>query len=293
MLDIESLTVYVNGEFVPGPEARISVFDRGLLYGDAIFEGIREYSGRVFKLDEHLDRLYESAQVIDLEIPLGKAEMKEVILETLRRNQLQDAHIRPIVTRGVGSMGVGPGDQLMPTVIVFAHPWAPFLGDAGITMKTVAVRRVPPQSIDSRVKHVGYLNSVLAKLEARAACADEALILDIPGFVAEGPGENFLIVKDNVVVSPTTINILNGITRRTVLALARKAGLRTEEKNLTLGDVYTADEAFVCGTGAEITPVVKVDGRVIGPGVAGPVTRRLMVAFKELVRTEGTPVYDG
>ena len=292
MLDIESLIVYVNGEFVPGPKASISVFDRGLLYGDAIFEGIREYSGRVFKLDEHLDRLYESAQVIDLEIPLGKAEMKEVVLETLRRNQLQDAHIRPIVTRGVGSMGVGPGDQLTPTVIVFAHAWAPFLGDEGIAMKTVAVRRVPPQSIDSRVKHVGYLNSVLAKLEARAACADEALILDIQGFVAEGPGENFLIVKDNVVVSPTTINILNGITRRTVLALARQAGLRTEEKNLTLGDVYTADEAFVCGTGAEIAPVVKVDGRVIGPGVAGPVTRRLMAAFKELVQTEGTPVYD-
>ncbi len=291
MLNIADLIVYINGQFVPGPEAKISVFDRGLLYSDAVFEGIREYSGRVFKLDEHLDRLYESAYVVCLRIPLSKAEMKEVILETLRRNRLQDAHIRPIVTRGVGAMGVDPSDDLSPTVIVFAHPWAPFLGEEGITMKTVAVRRVPPQSIDSRVKHVGYLNSVLAKLEARAASADEALILDIYGFVAEGPGENFLIVKDGALISPTTVNILNGITRRTVLALAQQAGLKTEEKNLTLGDVYTADEAFACGTGAEIVSVIEVDGRPIGTGVPGPITGQLIAAFKELVQKEGTPVY--
>lgn len=291
MLDITDLSVYVNGRFVPGPEASISVFDRGLLYGDAVFEGIREYSGRVFRLDEHLDRLYESAQVIGLNIPLPKAELKEVILETLRRNRLQDAHIRPIVTRGVGAMGVDPSDQLTPTVIVFAHPWAPFLGERGIRMKTVAVRRVPPQCVDSRIKHVGYLNSVLAKMEAKAASADEALILDIHGFVAEGPGENFLIVRDSAVISPTTINILNGVTRRAVLELARQAGLVTEERNITLGDVYTAHEAFVCGTGAEIVPVVEIDGRRIGAGTPGPVTRQLTASFKELVQREGTSVY--
>ena len=204
---------------------------------------------------------------------------------------MQDAHIRPIVTRGVGAMGIHPGDQVTPTVIVFAHYWAPFLGDEGITMKTVATRRVPPQSIDSHVKHVGYLNSVLAKMEARAASADESLILDIRGFVAEGSGENFLIVKNNVVISPTTVNILNGITRRTVLGLAQQLGLETEERNLTLGDVYTADEAFVCGTGAEIVPVVEVDARTVGTGAAGPITRQLMASFKELVQKEGTPVY--
>ncbi|MBC7264478.1 MAG: branched-chain-amino-acid transaminase [Chloroflexi bacterium] len=285
------MIVYINGDFVPGPQAKISVFDRGLLYADAIFEGIREYSGKVFKLDEHIDRLYESAQIIGLRIPLSKAEMKGVILETLRRNKLQDAHIRPIITRGAGTMGVDPGKGLEPTVIVLAHPWEPFLGTEGITMKTTAVRRVPSQCVDSRVKHVGYLNNILAKLEAKAAGADEALMLDINGFVAEGPGENFLIIKDKVVISPTTVNILNGVTRRTVLTLAREAGLETRETNLTLGDVYTADEALVCGTGAEIVPVREIDGRLIGHDVPGPITSMLIEAFKELVKREGIPVY--
>ncbi len=291
MLNVEELVVYINGKFVPGPQATISVFDRGLLFADAVFEGIREYSGRVFRLDTHLDRLYESALIIGLVIPLAKDELKEVILETLRRNRLQDAHIRPIITRGVGAMGVGPGKESSPTVIVFAHPWKPFLGDQGITMKTAAIRRVPPACVDSRVKHTGYLNNILAKLEADAAEADEALMLDVNGYVSEGPGENFLLVKDGVVISPLTINILNGVTRRTVLELAHQASIPTGERNLTLGDVYTADEALVCGTGAEIVPVVRVDGRPIGSGGPGPITRLLTVAFRELVQREGTPVY--
>jgi branched-chain amino acid aminotransferase len=291
MLNLEELTVYINGRFVPGNQATISVFDRGLLFGDAVFEGIREYSGRVFKLDEHVDRLYDSARIISLTIPLSKEEMKQAILETLRRNRLQDAHMRPIVTRGVGALGVGPGRDVNPTVIIFAHPWKPFLGDQGIALKTAAVRRTPPECIDSRVKHTGYLNNILAKLEADAAGANEALLLDVHGFVTEGPGENFLLIRGGAMVSPTTTNILNGITRRTVMELARQAGLRTEERNLTLGDVYTADEALVCGTGAEIVPVVRVDGRPIGSGEAGPVTRSLMTAFRQLVQQEGTPVY--
>jgi branched-chain amino acid aminotransferase len=291
MLDISSLKVYVNGSFVPGPDASISVFDRGFLYGDAVFEGIREYGGRVFKLDEHIDRLFESALVINLRMPLSKDALKGAVVETLRRNELRDAHIRTIVTRGRGEMGVDPGVSLTPTVIIFAHPWAPFLGASGIRMKTVAVRRVPPQSLDSRVKSVNYLNSVMAKIEARAAGADEALILDLNGYVTEGPGENFLIVKGGAVISPTTINILDGVTRRTALALATEAGFATLERNLTLGDVYTADEAFVTGTGCEIVPVVEVDGRPIGSGKPGPITLRLMTAFRELVSRAGTPVY--
>ena len=300
MLDVTNLIVYINGAFLPGREARISVFDRGLIYGDAVFEGIREYSGRVFRLDEHLDRLYESAQVFNLRVPLSKMEMKEVILETLRRNQLQDAHIRPIITRGVGVMGVNPGQEYTPTVIVLAHPWAPFLGEEGIRVKTAAVRRVPPQCLDSRVKHVGFQNSVMASLEASAAGANEALLLDVHGFVTEGPGTNFLIVKNSVLISPTTVNILDGITRRTVMALAQEAGMATAEKNLTLGDVYTSDEAFMCGTGAEVVPVVEVDGRRIGlgtpsrpdgTGMPGPVTRQLMDSYKALVHREGTPVW--
>ncbi len=291
MIDIDNLVVYVNGQYVPGPQATISVFDRGLLYGDAVFEGIREYSSRVFKLDEHLDRLYDSAHLTGLFIPLTKAQMKEVILEVLRRSHLQDAHIRPIVTRGERVMGVDPRGDMTPTVIVFAHPWPPFLGTQGITMKTTSTRRIPPQSLDSRIKHVGYLNSIIAKLEANAAGAGEALILDMNGFVAETPGANFLIVKNGAVFSPTTVNILDGITRRTMLALAREAGCRTEEKNLTLGDVYTADEALVCGTGAEIVPVAEVDGRRIGSVCPGLITCRLAAAFHELVRREGTPVF--
>lgn len=285
------MTIYVNGEYLPGPKAKISVFDRGLLYGDAVFEGIREYDGKVFKLDEHIDRLYESAQVIALKIPVGKEELKEIILEVLRRNYLRNAHIRPIVTRGCGGMGVDPSNSNQPTLIVFAHEWAPFLGDKGISVKTVSIRRTPPQSIDSRVKHVGYLNNVLAKLEAKVSHADEALILDINGYVAEGPGSNFLIVKDGVVISPTTLNILNGITRRTVLQLADELGYPTEEKNITLGDVYTADEAFMSGTGAEIVPIATVDGRTIGQEAPGEVTCKLISAFRELVKREGTPVY--
>ena len=188
-------------------------------------------------------------------------------------------------------MGVDPGSDLTPTVIIFAHPWAPFLGTQGIRMKTVAVRRTPPECLDSRVKHVGYLNNILAKLEAKVAGADEALMLDVRGFVTEGPGANFMIVKDRVLISPTTINILNGVTRRTLLALAHEAGLQTAERDLTLGDVYTADEAMMCGTGAEVVPVREVDGRSIGAEAPGPVTRRLMDAYQELVHRKGTPVY--
>jgi branched-chain amino acid aminotransferase len=291
MLDIANLIVYVNGKFVPGPEARISVFDRGLLYGDAIFEGIREYSGRVFKLEEHLDRLYDSAQITAIKIPLTKAQMRDVILQLLRRNKLMDSHIRPIVTRGERVMGVDPRGDLTPNVIVLAHPWPPFLGEEGITMKTASTRRIPPQSLDSRVKHVGYLNGIMAKLEANTAGAGEALLLDMNGFVAETPGANFMIIKNGAVLSPTTLNILDGVTRRTVLTLAREAGYKAEEKNLTLGDVYTADEAIVCGTGAEIVPVREVDGRPIGTETPGLITRQLVRAFKELVQREGTPVY--
>lgn len=291
MVDLSGLKVYVNGRFIPSEEASVSVFDRGLLYGDAVFEGIREYDGRVFKLDEHVDRLYASARILRLEIPHTRAEMKEIILATLRENKLMNAHIRPIVTRGPGALGIDPRGA-KPTVIVFAHPWDPFLGDQGITMKTVAVRRIPPQCLDSGAKCVGaYVNSVLAEIEAKIAGADEALVLDTQGFVAEGPGENFLAVKGGRLISPPLTNILNGVTRRTVMALAQELGIPTVETNLTLGDVYTADEAMLCGTAVEIVPVREIDGRKIGEQVPGEITARLMQAFRELVRKEGTPVY--
>lgn len=289
-MDTSGLIIYVDGSYVSAQDAKISVFDRGLLYGDAIFEGIREYNYKVFKLREHIDRLYESAQIVSLKIPVNKEELSEIIIEVLRRSNLRDAHIRPIVTRGCGAMGVDPTSALKPTLIVFAHEWAPFLNDQGISVKTVAVRRVPSQSVDSRVKSVCYLNSVLAKLEAKISQADEALLLDTNGFVAEAPGANFLIIKNDVLISPKTTNILNGITRRTVMEIANQLGYRTYETNITLGDVYTADEAFMCGTGAEIAPIRSVDGRIIGQETPGKITNKLICSFRKLVQEEGTPV---
>lgn len=291
MIDLSGLKVYINGKFVPADEPGISPFDRGLLYGDAVFEGIREYDGKVFKLDEHIDRLFDSARILGIKIPSTKDELKEIILDTLRENSLRDAHIRPIITRGMG-LGVGPDPDYDPTVIVLAHPWKPFLGDSGITMKTSAVRKFPPACFDSRAKCVGtYVNGIMAKQEATASDCDEALLLDVQGFVAEGPGENFLIVKNGVLYSPRRTNILHGITRQTVIEMAREMKIPTCEKDITLGDVYTCDEAFVCGTGAEICHVRMVDGREIGDSTAGPITTSLIECFKILIHKEGTPVY--
>jgi branched-chain amino acid aminotransferase len=286
-----AMKVWIDGQLIDRGAAKVSVYDHGLLYGDGVFEGIRSYSGRVFRLKEHVDRLYDSAQIIGLRIPLTKVEMKEVILEVVRRSQLTDAHIRPLITRGEGTVGVDPRGDLTATVIVMAYPWPPFLGGQGITMKTVSTRRIPPQCLDSRVKQTGYMNSIVAKMEANVAGANEALILDVNGFVSEAPAANFLIVKGGAVLSPRTVNILNGITRQTLLALALEAGYRVEEKDITLGDVFTADEAMVCGTGAEIVPVREVDGRRIGKAAPGPVTCRLIDAFHSLVKREGIPIY--
>jgi len=291
MIDLSGLKIYINGEFVPAEKAGISPFDRGLLYGDAVFEGIREYDGKVFRLDEHIDRLFDSARIMDIKIPFKKTELKEIILQTIRENKLRDAHIRPIITRGMG-VGVGPELNYKPTIIVLAHPWKPFLGESGITMKTSAIRKIPPVSFDSRAKCTGaYINGIMAKLDLKASNCDEALLLDTQGFVAEGPGENFLIIKKRVLYSPQTTNILNGITRQTIIHLAHKMEIVTCEKNLTLGDIYTCDEAFVCGTGAEVCPVRMVDGRKIGDTIPGPITSSLIKLFKNLINREGTPVY--
>ncbi|MGE5484309.1 MAG: branched-chain-amino-acid transaminase [Ignavibacteriales bacterium] len=290
MVDLAGLKVYVNGRFVPAEEASISVFDRGLLYGDAVFEGIREYDGKVFKLDEHVDRLYASAHILRLEIPVSRAQMKDIILETLRVNGLRDAHMRPIVTRGTGALGLDPSGA-KPSIIVFAHPWPPFLGGKGVRLKTASWRRIPPECLDSKVKCVGaYVNSVLAEMEAKAAGYDEALLLDTLGFVAEGPGENVLLVKNGELLSPHVTNVLDGITRRTVLALAGEMGIPVRETNLTLGDVYTADEAMMCGTAVEIAAIAEVDDRRIGVKAPGEITSRLQDKFRDLVKREGTSV---
>ncbi len=293
MLD-EDLLVYINGEFVPASQAKISVFDHGFLYGDGVFEGIRAYNGRVFKLKEHVDRLYDSAKAIDLEIPISKEEFIEIILETLRRNKLKDAYIRPIVTRGIGDLGLDPRKCKNPSIIVIAQPWGRLYGDLyerGLRAVTVTVRRNAIDSLPPNIKSLNYLNNILAKIEANAKGGDEAIFLDHNGYVSEGSGDNIFIVKNGAVITPPTINNLKGITREVVIELVKKLGIPFKEANISIYDLYTADEIFVTGTAAEICPITWVDGRVIGDGKPGRITKLLMEEFKKLTEREGVPIY--
>ena len=263
------LLIYINGEFVPESEAKISIFDHGFLYGDGVFEGIRAYNGRVFKLKEHIDRLYDSAKAISLEIPISKQEFVEIILETLRKNKLRDAYIRPIVTRGIGDLGLDPRKCKDPTVIVITKPWGKLYGDLyekGLTAVTVTVRRVSFDALPPNIKSLNYLNNILAKIEANAKGGDEAIFLDRNGYISEGSGDNIFIVKNGTVYTPPTINNLKGITREAVIELISKLGIPFRETNLGLYDLYTADEVFVTGTAAEIAPIIVIDGRKIGDG---------------------------
>ncbi|HRD25857.1 MAG: branched-chain-amino-acid transaminase [Methanoculleus sp.] len=287
------MIIYLDGRFVPEEEARVSVFDHGLLYGDGVFEGIRAYNGKIFRLDEHLARLYDSAKAIDLAIPLTKAEMTEVIKETLRRNSLRDAYIRPIVTRGKGDLGLDPLKCAKPTVIVIAVTWGAMYGDLyekGLRAICVSVRRTPPESMPPNVKSLNYLNNILAKIEANHRGVDEAIFFDTRGHVSEGSGDNIFVVKDGVIITPPTLNNLRGITRMVVLEIAASMGITLLERDLGYFDLYTADEVFVTGTAAEVAPIREIDGRVIGNGKPGPITRQLMAAFRTATQKEGTPI---
>ncbi len=292
---MSELLVYINGEFVPESEAKISIFDHGFLYGDGVFEGIRAYNGKVFKLWEHIDRLYDSAKAIDLEIPMSKEEFGKIILETLRRNRLRDAYIRPIVTRGVGDLGLDPRKCGRPTVIVITKPWGKLYGDLyerGLKAVTVTVRRNPPDALPPNIKSLNYLNNILAKIEANVKGGDEAIFLDANGYVSEGSGDNIFIVKNGVVMTPPTVNNLKGITREAVVELIKELNVPFREVNLGLYDLYTADEVFVTGTAAEIAPIVVIDGRKIGDGKPGKITRLLMEEFRKLTEREGVPIYE-
>ncbi len=292
---MSELLVYINGEFVPESEAKISIFDHGFLYGDGVFEGIRAYNGKVFRLWEHIDRLYDSAKAIDLEIPMSKEEFGKIILETLRRNRLRDAYIRPIVTRGVGDLGLDPKKCGRPTVIVITKPWGKLYGDLyerGLKAVTVTVRRNPPDALPPNIKSLNYLNNILAKIEANVKGGDEAIFLDANGYVSEGSGDNIFIVKNGVVMTPPTVNNLKGITREAVVELIKELNIPFKEVNLGLYDLYTADEVFVTGTAAEIAPIVVIDGRKIGDGKPGKITRLLMEEFRKLTEREGVPIYE-
>ncbi len=287
------LMVYVDGKFYPQSEAKISVFDHGLLYGDGVFEGIRAYNGRIFKLEQHVNRLFHSAKAIDLRIPHTKEEMANIILESCRKNDIHDGYIRPVVTRGPGDLGLDPRKcKRGPSVVVIAQPGIALFnkGEKGLRMTTSSYRRVPPQSLSPSIKSLNYLNNIMAKVEANQYGVDEALLLDIHGYVSEASAENFFIVKNHSVITPWSSTNLPGVTRETVLELAPQLGLKPEERLFALYDVWSADEAFLTGTAAEIGPVVELDGRQIGDGKPGPMTKQIIKAFRDLVMSTGTPI---
>ena len=287
------LQVYANGDFVPQDQAVTSIYDHGFLYGDGVFEGIRAYNGRVFRLDEHIDRLYDSAMAIMLDIPLSKDEMKQAILETIRVNDLVDAYIRPIVSRGIGDLGLDPRKCPVPNVFIICQPWGAMYGDLydkGLSAVTVTVRRNAPESLSPNIKSLNYLNNILAKIEANQKGGDEAIILDVRGNISEGSGDNIFLIKNGTILTPQVMNNLRGITRAAAIKIAQDLGYPLLETDLGLFDLYTADEVFVTGTAAEIAPITTVDGRPVGDGSVGTITKELMQRFKELTQTEGTPI---
>lgn len=286
--------VYVSGEYVLKDKAKISVFDHGFLYGDGVFEGIRVYGGRVFRLEEHLQRLWESARAISLEVPLSRAKLREKILETLRRNELRDAYIRLIVSRGKGDLGLDPGKCSQAELIIITDKisiYAEELYEKGLEVIIASTRRNIPSALNCRIKSLNYLNNILAKIEATREEMPEAVMLNKDGYVAECTGDNIFIVKEEKLVTPPIwMGILKGITRDVVIDLAQKEGIAVEENIFTPFALYNSDECFLTGTAAEVIPVTRVDGRTIGEGVAGPVTKKLMEKFRQLTRIEGTPI---
>jgi branched-chain amino acid aminotransferase len=290
-----ALQVWIDGQYYDKDNARISVWDHGLLYGDGIFEGIRAYRGRVFRLEEHLERLYRSARSVLIEIPMPLPEMAERVLDCVRRNHLVDAYIRLLVTRGVGDLGLDPRKCRRASVVIIADRislYPPETYEAGLKLVVAGTRKNAVDALNPRIKSMNYLNNILAKIEAIQAGVAEAVMLDRNGFVTECTSENIFMVRDGVLFTPTpVVGILEGITRGVVMEMARSRGTRVEEAFMTTHDLFMADECFVTGTGAEILPVVEISGRTIGDGSPGPVTRELLGAYRDMTRTEGTPVY--
>lgn len=291
----KSLTIYVDGEFLPESEAKVSVFDHGLLYGDGIFEGIRFYNGRVFRLEDHLDRLWDSARSIWLEIPMSRRAMTEALLETIRQNELREGYIRLLVTRGVGNLGLNPAQCKRPSVIIIATTIALYPEKAyrdGLTVVTCATRRTNPAALNPAVKSLNYLNNVMARIEANIAGADEALMLNDEGYVAECTADNvFIIKRGEIFTPPISAGALRGITRAVVFEIAAELGLKISETNLTRHDVFVADECFLTGTAAELIPVIRADNRDIGTGKPGAISTRMIARFREITRETGTPIH--
>jgi branched-chain amino acid aminotransferase len=288
------MEIYLDGQFVPEEEAKVSVFDHGLLYGDGLFEGIRIYNGRVFKLEEHLNRLYGGAKALLLTIPIDYNQMKSAVLETVKRNELTDGYIRLVVTRGVGDLGLNPNKCPKATVVIIASTikiYPDEIYQHGMKVVTVSTRRNLIEALNPRVKSLNYLNNIMATLEVNRTDAQEGLMLNADGYVTECIVDNFFLVDAGTVVTPpTSMGALKGVTRDTVMKLAVEAGYQVEERVLTLHDVYVADEAFCTGTAAEIAPITNVDQRVIGDGRPGPITTDLMNRFRKYAHANGTEI---
>ncbi|MDD5155746.1 MAG: branched-chain-amino-acid transaminase [Candidatus Omnitrophica bacterium] len=287
------MKIYINGKFYEKRDAKISVFDHGLLYGDGVFEGIRVYDRLVFKLKEHIDRLYESAHSIMLKIPLPKEEFIRQIIRTLKENNLRDAYLRVIVTRGAGDLGLDPRKCIgNETVIIIADKIAlypPKLYREGMNIITVSTTRNAHEALNPQIKSLNYLNNIMAKIEATNSGYEEALMLNDQGYVAECTGDNiFIVKKGELYTPPECMGALSGVTRETVLGIAGRMGIVKHEHVFTRHELYIADECFLTGTAAEIIPVVKVDGRLIGTGKPGRLTLKLMKRFHELTKKEGT-----
>lgn len=287
--------IYLNGEYVKKEDAKISVFDHGFLYGDGIFEGIRVYNGNVFRLKEHILRLFDSAKSIMLEIPHTVEEVMDIVVESVRRNGMRDAYIRLVISRGTGDLGLDPRKCPSRNVICIVEQLALFpkeLYETGIKVITVPTRRNIPDALNPKIKSLNYLNNILVKIEANLAGMSEAIMLNNQGYVTEGSGDNIFIVKNGVIYTPPAyLGALEGITRQAIIDIAKKLGIELKEQPFTRHDVFVADEVFLTGTAAEVIAVNEVDGRVIGTGKSGPVTGRLLVEFRKLVEEEGVKVF--
>ncbi len=281
------MKIYIDGTYYDKEDAKISVYDHGLLYGDGIFEGIRIYNGKIFKLREHIDRLFRSARAICLKMPLSETDLNDAITETIKMNDIRDGYIRLVITRGIGNLGINPITCQKPSVIIILDKIQLYPEEyytKGIKIMTSSVRRIPNDCLDPRIKSLNYLNNILAKIEANNAGCLEAVMLNKDGFVTECTADNIFIVRDACLQTPKSEDgALDGITKNTVFKLAEKLGIITQENALTQYDLYNSNECFITGTGAEIMPVTQIDGRKIGEGIPGLVTSKLVDSYKEEV----------
>lgn len=291
------MKIYIDGKYYSEPNAKVSVFDHGLLYGDGVFEGIRAYHGRVFKLQEHIERLYYSAKAIMLTIPMSPAEMVQAVVATCRANKIRDGYVRLVVTRGKGTLGLDPDRCKRPSVIIIADTiqlYPPEFYARGMEIITVPTVRNLHSAVNPAIKSLNYLNNILAKIEANTGGCEEAIMLNAEGYVAECTGDNVFIVKGSQLLTPPlSAGALYGITRGVVMELAAAHGLEVREPNLTRYDLFNADECFLTGTGAEVVPIVKIDGRIIGNGKPGSTTQKLVRKYHALTEVSGEPIYPG